>query len=862
MTLHAPRGYGKTTLLSQLSWAQQTRARRAIAWLAVTMDEREPMRFLAALSLAVRRVCLDVGERLQLLLLAGSDCTAELAMAVFCNEISQSGQPLTLVVDNAELLGNSSVWSLLDILLGNVADTVQVICASETEIPLKRCESAPLSCLSFGIQDLSFTVDEARELLDLLKPGCVSEHLLHEYHEKLTGWPYGLALIADCHVPEPEETYARLDSRLRDFFGNYCAGVASKPLQVLRASSVPNYFNISLIASLLEVEEEEVATAMGELPFVYREDSGYLRLHQPLRRYLQSSWDDAGEDYHTLLHQRAELWHQDGGNIREAIYHGLYVGDANGILTYLEDVAVEMMLRSELPTLIDWVAQLRRLEFEFSPHHQDLLELIEMWVQAFLFERQLVSERLETMLTRPNNEEIFLTDTAYTTLLTIKTLNCAYSEQIEDSKRFALEILDSGAELSNWSKGILQNIMTYSNILSLNFSRAEKYQEDRAANIDEKNLFVKTYSEALLGHSLVQQAKLEPAGTYLENALDISSRYGGRDCIAAAIAAGYLSEYYYETRDTDRVEEVIWFRLDTIDEGALIDAAYRAYINLARVLAHKEQFVKARELIERGIQLSLSRGWTRMRAACLSEHIRLDLMQDSWLNTSRYLALLIELGETEDLKEPVVRSEVRYYTLIGRALAAQSVAVDATLPASIRQLIEELEDCGAALRAIRLRIVLAHAYLVDAAREKAEKELVETIPLCFSLGCISPLLDCGDRVRNAVLELIGSVDAFSAYRVVIERYQRCEDSASGGSESEEPVSERVDTGNSDTTGLSDKELEVLTLLSSGLSNKDISELLEISVGTVKWHLSNIYRKLDVSSRTEAVFEARVSGLVA
>jgi LuxR family maltose regulon positive regulatory protein len=61
--------------------------------------------------------------------------------------------------------------------------------------------------------------------------------------------------------------------------------------------------------------------------------------------------------------------------------------------------------------------------------------------------------------------------------------------------------------------------------------------------------------------------------------------------------------------------------------------------------------------------------------------------------------------------------------------------------------------------------------------------------------------------------------------------------------------------------LSARELEVLRLLAAGLSNKAIGETLVIAVGTVRKHLKNVYAKLDVHSRTQAVVRARELGLL-
>jgi LuxR family maltose regulon positive regulatory protein len=56
--------------------------------------------------------------------------------------------------------------------------------------------------------------------------------------------------------------------------------------------------------------------------------------------------------------------------------------------------------------------------------------------------------------------------------------------------------------------------------------------------------------------------------------------------------------------------------------------------------------------------------------------------------------------------------------------------------------------------------------------------------------------------------------------------------------------------------LSERELEILRLMAGGMSNQDIAQKVVVTVGTVKWHLNNIYGKLDVRSRTQAIARAR------
>jgi DNA-binding CsgD family transcriptional regulator len=62
-------------------------------------------------------------------------------------------------------------------------------------------------------------------------------------------------------------------------------------------------------------------------------------------------------------------------------------------------------------------------------------------------------------------------------------------------------------------------------------------------------------------------------------------------------------------------------------------------------------------------------------------------------------------------------------------------------------------------------------------------------------------------------------------------------------------------------GISERELEVLRLLATGQSNKEIANRLAVSPNTVKTHISNLFGKLDVRRRTAAIGRARELGII-
>ncbi|EJL74548.1 response regulator containing a CheY-like receiver domain and an HTH DNA-binding domain [Variovorax sp. CF313] len=76
-----------------------------------------------------------------------------------------------------------------------------------------------------------------------------------------------------------------------------------------------------------------------------------------------------------------------------------------------------------------------------------------------------------------------------------------------------------------------------------------------------------------------------------------------------------------------------------------------------------------------------------------------------------------------------------------------------------------------------------------------------------------------------------------------------------------PAEAAVQASGKAPAALTPRERKILELVSQGLSNRDMAESLSISRLTVECHTKNIYRKLAVSSRTEAVFEGRRHGLL-
>ena len=113
-----------------------------------------------------------------------------------------------------------------------------------------------------------------------------------------------------------------------------------------------------------------------------------------------------------------------------------------------------------------------------------------------------------------------------------------------------------------------------------------------------------------------------------------------------------------------------------------------------------------------------------------------------------------------------------------------------------------------------------HPDLIDSARSKgAHGYLSKTLP---------------------ARELVDALEAVHAGELVVS------DRRAG------PTAPRVRTGPAEREGLTDREAEILALITQGKSNAEVAQLTYLSPNTVKSYIRTIYRKIDVDSRTQAV----------
>jgi LuxR family maltose regulon positive regulatory protein len=161
-------------------------------------------------------------------------------------------------------------------------------------------------------------------------------------------------------------------------------------------------------------------------------------------------------------------------------------------------------------------------------------------------------------------------------------------------------------------------------------------------------------------------------------------------------------------------------------------------------------------------------------------------------------------------------------------------------------------------------------YQKQSQSDQALSTLARAITLSEPGGFIRPFLDLGTEMagllvrlsqRGVALEYISQI--LAAFRVSDDGRQTKDENGSViGRRVSAPASSVVDGRSLELVEpLTPRELDVLALLAQGLTNKEIAESLVISHGTVRQHAYNLYQKLQVNSRQQAVRKAADLGIL-
>jgi LuxR family maltose regulon positive regulatory protein len=379
----------------------------------------------------------------------------------------------------------------------------------------------------------------------------------------------------------------------------------------------------------------------------------------------------------------------------------------------------------------------------------------------------------------------------------------------------------------------------------------EAYAE--AAEIDRVARHAYGRLAGMVMHARVreEQGRLREADEAFRRTLLLLTEEGFELSPAAGIVQIGIGALLYERNDLDGAERALERGVELAERTGDVSTLVWACVTLSRNKRARGDEEGALEMAHEAERVARDSGADLQIAIALAWMVRLRLARGDLTE-----AVVLEQERAANAENAADAARVVDRLTSARLLHAQGRHREA-LP-----LLEELgETAEAAGRTGDLIEILALQALTLWARgknERAVSTLAGALALAEPEGYVRTFVDEGPQMAMLLSEVLGAqqkgrtdslrrVPAHYLKKLLVALERDAASAASSAAGLPEPLSER--------------ELEVLRLIASGKSNRGISSELFVSVGTVKTHINNLYRKLDAHSRTQALARARELNLL-
>jgi len=335
------------------------------------------------------------------------------------------------------------------------------------------------------------------------------------------------------------------------------------------------------------------------------------------------------------------------------------------------------------------------------------------------------------------------------------------------------------------------------------------------------------------------EAQLRPALRHAETALGRRSTFA---CMLAALLAAAL----WEKDQPAEATALLANRLDMLERSGLPETVLLGYRTMARIANAAGAEHRALELLAALDAVGQARRLPRLRIASLTEQMRLHAGRFRSETCRSLLARLDALlAEPAHAAGPLWRRNVDMLAALARGHAAIAAKDWRAAAAPLAQAAGGAQALQ--LGRFQIEAQALRAYALDRCGERGAAELMrETMDLAASHGLARVFVDAHPELGDWARQL-GSTGPAAPLSVL----------AAPMRAPAEPFRPRVPP----SMALTPKEREVLELLARNLSNKEIALAMQVGEETIKWHVKNLFAKLDAGTRKQVVARARILGLL-
>ena len=861
VVVSAPAGYGKSTVMAQ--WHARLRERGvACAWLSLDEDDNDAARFLrhliAALQIASAHIGKDVADDLNADFASGSRSMLE----AIAGDLAQVQHRIVLFLDDLQLVEAPEVREILNWLINYAPRHLQYVIGTRRDPGLRLSGlRVRYQLLDLGAEQLQFDAAEAaqfyRNRLGRDLPAPDVQALL----TKTEGWPAALELAALVLAGSSEPNvfirhFAGTDTSVVDYL---CDMVLSQMDERTRDI----VFRISMfdrvcaplaraVTDAHDAEEALLSLRTRNLFLIPLDRSWeWVRFHHLVGEFFRATYRRTAPEQARQCLVRGAQWLHANGHVEEAVNCMTRAEEWERATHWVADSVEELVFRRGYhQTILRWMHALPeeyvdrypviRIQYAFALSFYPL----DQEYAAQIYRLQRLLQNLEAQ--------------AHHDPRTIDELRCAVEMQVAMSAGLRDEGTRGGelaaAWLARWPQASLRRKGVMGNVLSFGHKTRGRIDEGLQMIAETRQWLEQSEGYYALSWTAYLEAVLQlKRGNYFDSRLactrgiELVERklhgHPGQISLLHTLLAGIC----YEFDEIDQALAHLELASSSVHEYAHADAVIVAYLTQSRIqhLRHDESGALA--MLREGQDLGEQRGWRRVTLSLAAEECRslarAGHHEEAMLVATRFgfQDLPSSKGAPSLISDKALRAASRY--LLRQSPRAVIEVLDTA--------IENSQQRELAHRSVELLVLRALAKKEEEDWAGASADVRRALTIAAPRKYVRVFLDEGRELgalidRLDLEQLRGSEAAPLARR--LQRAMRTSDV-----QGDEPNGMGED--------LTKRELSILKRLDTGLSNKEIAEAIFVSEGTLKWHLHNVYGKLNVKNRSGAMIRARALGIL-
>jgi LuxR family maltose regulon positive regulatory protein len=861
--ISAPAGFGKTTLLSE--WIPHSE--HCVAWLSLDPSDNDPLRFWAYVITALQTLRPDLGTNALALLDLPQTPPIESILTLLLNDVAAFPDRFALVLDDYHVVETPAIHEALTFLLDHLPPNMHITITSRSDPPLPLARWRVRRQLTeIRAADLRFTPDEAAAFLNHVMGLNLSVDDIAALETRTEGWIAGLQLAAlSMQGRDDVEGFIRSFTGSHAYIVDYLAEEVvlrqSTELQAfLSQTSILDRMCGPLCDAILERTDSQgtlVRLQHSNLFVIPLDDERHwYRYHHLFAEVLHARLRDTQPEVMPILHYRASEWCEHNGLPVEAIQHAFAAEHINRAVYLLEQHGLTLIARGELRAILNWLGRLPTDLFQEYPMlcitHGAALTLIDQQDAA----EQRLQQAEQIIATQVADEH---TRHLRGIVLTIRAELARYTGDMIGSVNFAREATALLRATDHAARQRAYDYLALDFLLTGDMVRAsEAYPDNLIESTQAAGDLIGHFSAiSTVGWAHLYQGQLRQAAQLFQTGLAEAATIGLQHFFADVFYHLGLGTIHYEWNNLDAAKAHLEQGLQLAESRISIEAngALVGSMALALVRQARGDSAGALEMLDRFIQLAHQRHFAASlitRGEALRAHLlllqgQLDVV-GHWLETN-------ELTVDGELAFPLERG---YLTLARVLIVQQNHQAAQQLLARLLHDAEPKARINSVIEILALQALIAHA---QGNTTDAVVVIERALTLAEPEGYIRTFVDEGEPMRLLMAD----------YRLQLERrdgtLKSYVDKLLMAFPSVTPLAPASQIRNQQSEinnlvePLSERELEVLHLIADGLSNHEIADKLVIGLGTVKTHINNIFGKLDVKNRTQAVARARELNLL-